>query len=67
MDELLKMHDALNEIIKIMNGLEMEEMKATVICTLMDVMFKEKSIEMAEQCLEYMKEVNAELGTYQDD
>ena len=67
MEEFNKMHEALKKILEIMNGLEKEEMKQTVLCTLFDVLFEEKSVEVAKECLKYMEEVNEELGAYKEE
>lgn len=64
MEEFNKMNEALKKIVEIMDGLEIEEMKQVVLCTLFDVLFEEKSVEVAKECLKYMEEVNEELGAY---
>ena len=67
MEELNKMHEALKKTVEIMNGLEVEEMKKTVLCTLFDVLFEENSVEVVKECLKYMEEVNEELGAYKEE
>ena len=64
MEELNKMNEALKKIVEIMDGLEMEEMKQVVICTLFDILFEEKSVEVAKECLKYMEEINEKIGCY---
>lgn len=64
MEEFNKMNEALKKIVEIMDGLEIEEMKKVVLCTLFDVLFEEKSVEVAKECLKNMEEINEKLGAY---
>ena len=38
-------------------------MKRSILCMVFDMLFKEKSVENAEICLEQIKKVNEEMGS----
>lgn len=41
-----------------------EQMVTSMMCMMFDELFEERSVEVAEMCLDAIKEINADLGTW---
>ncbi len=68
MEMLNALHEAnkhMNTFVESMKDMP-DEVKRAVICTTLDMMFGDKSVEVMESLLPLMKDVNDMLGGYED-
>lgn len=71
MKEMMEQFEQLQNVLILMKEVEDKvndysfEVKCSMMCMMFDILFKEKSVETAEICLEQIKAVNAEMGVLQ--
>lgn len=70
MKEMMNQFEQLHNVAILMKEVEDKvkdysfEVKCSMMCMMFDVLFKEKSVETAELCLEQIKAVNSEIGVW---